>query len=142
MGAAGGYGVRVTNCPGGSVQNSLVDGAGEVVQNSGGISIVNSARSRVQHNEIRHVRHVRGVSFQNWRDQGAQTDVSYNHIHHCGCESDECLSDGGAIYGASTSPSTTPVFLHHNLVHHIAARNFGGSGIYLDTSTNAAQVLN
>jgi hypothetical protein len=98
---------------------------------------------------VRSAGYVTGISFTNWDDKGANTEISYNHLHHTGCTtfpsgldaaSDECLSDGGALYGSSTTPSQTPVFVHHNVIHDITARNFGGVGIYLDTSTNAAQV--
>lgn len=140
VGNAGGYGIRVTDSNNALVVNSKVDGAGQIIQNSGGISIQNCLRALITHNLVTNMAHVRGISYLNWHDRGAETEVSYNHIHHCGCESDECLSDGGGLYGASTTPSRTPVYLHHNVIHDIAARNFGGCGIYLDTSTNAAQV--
>lgn len=137
---SGANAVRVENSRGAVVSQSKMLGAGQVVQNAAGVAVVNSRNASIVHNEVAKVVHDRGILWTNFDDLGAYTEVAYNHIHHCGCQTDECLSDGGGLYGSATTPSVLPVYLHHNVVHDITARNFGGAGIYLDTSTNAAQV--
>ena len=66
----------------------------------------------------------RGIRYDSSSDSGRYTNVSWNHIHDCGCGGDDCLSDGGGLDGMNTG-SVLPVYLEHNWVHHINAHHFG-----------------
>ena len=137
---AGGAGVVLNGCDGNaSLTDSRVHGAGQVVANAPGLQVSNCKGALVSHCEAAGVAHTRGLRWDNVNDAGAYTNISFNHIHDCGCGSDDCLSDGGGLDGASPH-SKLPVYLHRNLVHNVQARNFGGAGIYLDVSSNAVQV--
>ncbi len=56
--------------------------------------------------------------------------VHHNHIHHLGRNEADWF---GAIYTLGVSPGTS---IDHNLVHHVAAANFGGWGILLDPASS------
>jgi hypothetical protein len=136
---AGGVGIEVADSPNGMIQNSRVVGAGAVIQNLPGITIHDSAHGVVTRCEVTAVAHCRGIRYDSSADRGRYTNVSWNHIHHCGCGGEECLSDGGGLDGMNTD-STLPVYLDHNWVHHIDAHHFGGAGIYADVSSNAMHI--
>ena len=94
---AGGVGIEVADSFGGAILNSRVVGAGMVIQNLPGITIHDSPYGTVSKCEVTAVTHCRGIRFDSSADAGRYTNVSWNHIHHCGCGSDECLSDGGGL---------------------------------------------
>jgi hypothetical protein len=126
---AGGSGVLLDSCGGNSsVTQSRVLGAGEVVQHAAGITIKKCVGGLVQRCEVANVSHSRGIRWDSEMDAGAWTTIEYNHIHHCGCGGPECLCDGGGLDGASSN-ARLPVYLRHNLIHHISARDFGGAGM-------------
>lgn len=136
---AGGSGIEVADSARGKILNSKVIGAGRVIQNLPGISIHDSPYGVVTRCEVAEVTHCRGIRFDSSADSGRYTNVSWNHIHHCGCGGEECLSDGGGLDGMNTN-SKLPVFLEHNWVHDISAHHFGGAGIYADVSSNAMHI--
>lgn len=123
---AGGTGILVSSSAGSFVNNSKVIGAGRIVENLPGITMHDSLHGTVHRCETAYVSHCRGIRWDSSADSGAYTNISHNHIHHCGCQDDECLSDGGGLDGMNTY-SKLPVYLHHNYVHHIAAHHFGGA---------------
>ena len=75
--------------------------------NSPGIEARSTPGALVTHCDVSEVAHCRGVRWDSPHDAGAGTTISYNHVHHCGCGGEECLSDGG---GPSMSSQTNPFF--------------------------------
>ena len=137
---------RAANSIEGAILTSRVVGAGMVIQNLEsplqnlpGTTIHDSPYGRVSRCEVTAVAHCRGIRFDSTADAGRYTNVSWNHIHHCGCGGDECLSDGGGLDGMNTG-SKLPIYLEHNWVHDIDAHHFGGAGIYADVSSNAMHI--
>ena len=121
---AGGVGIELSECDHGEISNSRVNGAGNIVQNLPGITIHDSPYGVVTRCEVMNVAHSRGIRYDSSADSGRYTNVSWNHIHDCGCGGDDCLSDGGGLDGMNTG-SVLPVYLEHNWVHHINAHHFG-----------------
>ena len=74
------------------------------MQNLPGIVMHDSMYGAVHRCEATEIAHSRGIRWESSRDMGAYTNISHNHIHHCGCEGDECLSDGGGLDGATLDP--------------------------------------
>ena len=136
---AGGVGIEVSESFRGQIVNSRVLGAGKVIQNLPGITIHDSPYGVVTRCETSEVAHCRGIRFDSSADSGRYTNISWNHVHHCGCSGEECLSDGGGLDGMNTN-SKLPVYIEHNWVHDIDAHHFGGAGIYADVSSNAMHI--
>ena len=137
---AGGAGVTLDTCTGNAtVEQSRVRGAGGIVTNAPGLWASRSVGAIITRCEVCNVSHVRGIRWDSADDSGAWTQISLNHIHHCGCAGEDCLCDGGGLDGASYN-ARKPVFLRQNYVHHIQARNFGGAGVYNDVSSTGVQV--
>jgi hypothetical protein len=111
---AGGTGIEVAESIRGSIVNSRVIGAGYVVQNLPGITIHDCPYGVVTRCEVTKVVHCRGIRFDSTADAGRFTNVSWNHIHNCGCGDDNCLSDGGGLDGMNTG-SKDPIHVSENV---------------------------
>ena len=100
-----------------------------------GVWIGQSAGNRIVHNRI-HDFYYSGLSI-GWTwgygpSAAGRNVVEMNHVHHIGVRSDgdgPILSDMGGIYTLGGQPGT---LIRRNIFHDIAARVYGGWGIYFD----------
>lgn len=114
------------------VRDCLIAHGGRVHAGAVGVWIGQSPYNRIEHNEVCDLYWV-GISVGwTWGYTEAlahHTTVAYNHIHHLG---QGVLSDLGGIYTLGYHEGTV---LHHNLIHDVHSRTYGGWGIYFDEGT-------
>ncbi len=111
-----------------------------------GLWLGQTYENRIAHNHI-HDFYYTGISV-GWTwgygsTLASDNRIEYNHVHHIGGRSEEycderigpgpILSDMGGIYTLGTQPGTT---ISHNVFHDIAARAYGGWGIYFDEGSS------
>jgi hypothetical protein len=104
-----------------------------------GLWIGQSFNNRIAHCEIADFYYT-GISIGwTWgygRSQAGGNIVEFNHVHHIGRKSDGSgpfLSDMGGIYTLGRQKGTV---IRNNLWHDIAARTYGGWGIYFDEGSS------
>ena len=126
------------------INNHLFNG-GRVFHSAIGIWVGQSPRNRFIHNHI-HDFYYSGFSIGwtwGYGPADAQgTIVEMNHVHHIGALSNgdgPILADLGGIYTLGNHRGTV---IRNNVFHDIAARVYGGWGIYLDEGTTRALVEN
>jgi hypothetical protein len=112
--------------------NHLFD-YGRVYPSAVGILLEDTAGNLVAHNHIHHGYYSAIAAGWVW---GYQRSISwgnrieFNHLHDIG---QGLLSDMGAIYTLGVSPGT---MLRNNLIHDVAAHQYGGWGIYNDAGSS------
>ena len=112
---------------------------GKLFPSAEGIWIGQSPDNRITHNLI-HDFYYTGISIGwTWgygRSLATNSTVELNHVHHIGRKSDgdgPILSDMGGIYTLGKQPGTV---IRNNLWHDVAAKRYGGWGIYFDEGTS------
>jgi hypothetical protein len=114
--------------------DNLIAGIGRVHPGGCGVWVGNTPDNTVTHNEIYDVYGI-GISV-GWlwsytkETPAIRNEIGWNHIHKIG---QGVMSDNGGIYTLSICPGTR---LHHNLIHDVFARSYGGWGIYFDQATS------
>ncbi len=122
------------------LNNHIYDG-GRIFHSAIGVWIGQSPHNRIIHNHIHDFTYT-GISI-GWT-WGYKTALGYgnvvelNHVHHIGKRADgdgPILSDLGGIYTLGYQQGTV---IRHNVFHDIAARVYGGWGIYFDEGSTGA----
>jgi hypothetical protein len=112
-----------------TVDNNLIHEGGRVLPSAVGIWIAQSPRNTITHNLVVDFYYT-AISFGwTWGDgptDTADTTIAHNRIAFLG---NQLMSDLGGIYTLGSSPNTV---IHGNRIHDIAARSFGGWGLYND----------
>jgi parallel beta-helix repeat protein len=131
------FGNEVTDCH--------IEDGGRVFHSAVGIWIGQSYSNRLAHNLIKNF-YYSGISIGwTWgygKTLAAGNVVERNHVHQIGKLSDgdgPILSDMGGVYTVGIQPGTV---IRHNYFHDIAARRYGGWGIYLDEGSSRILVEN
>jgi len=123
------------------LDNHIYDG-GLIFHSAIGIWIGQSPHNKVIHNHIHDFSYT-GISIGwTWgyaRALGFGNLVELNHVHHIGKRADgdgpSCASDLGGIYTLGFQRGTV---IRRNVFHDIAARVYGGWGIYFDEGSTGA----
>ncbi|MBP1656927.1 MAG: hypothetical protein H6Q31_1528 [Bacteroidetes bacterium] len=122
------------------LDNHIHDG-GLIFHSAIGVWIGQSPRNSIIHNHIHDFSYT-GISIGwTWgygRALGFGNLVELNHVHHIGKRSDgdgPILSDLGGIYTLGFQQGTV---IRRNVFHDIAARVYGGWGIYFDEGSTGA----
>ncbi|MSR46189.1 MAG: hypothetical protein EXS13_03840 [Planctomycetes bacterium] len=131
-------GSRFDGCEVNSITGCRIVDGGRVFHSAIGIWVGQSSGNSIQVNEIADFFYS-GISL-GWawgygEADAAGTRVSLNAIHHIGKRSDgdgPILSDMGGIYTLGNHEGTE---IDRNWFHDIAARRYGGWGIYFDEGT-------
>jgi hypothetical protein len=120
---------------GNTIINCEIANVGLLFHSAVGIWVGQSPRNRIIHNHI-HDLYYSGISIGwTWGYGPACAGgnrVELNHVHHIGARADgdgPLLSDMGGIYTLGDQPGTV---IRRNIFHDIAARVYGGWGIYYD----------
>ena len=118
-----------------TIINCEIADVGLLFHSAVGIWVGQSPRNRIVHNHI-HDLYYSGISIGwtwGYGPSGAAGNlVELNHVHHIGARADgdgPLLSDLGGIYTLGGQPGTV---IRNNIFHDIAARVYGGWGIYYD----------
>ncbi|MCC6398885.1 MAG: right-handed parallel beta-helix repeat-containing protein [Bacteroidetes bacterium] len=127
------------------ILDNHIHGGGQIFHSAIGVWIGQSPRNRIVHNHI-HDFFYTGISIGwTWgygQGQGYGNLVELNHVHHIGVLSDgdgPILSDLGGIYTLGYQRGT---IIRRNIFHDIAARVYGGWGIYFDEGSTGALAEN
>ncbi|HEX2971581.1 MAG TPA: right-handed parallel beta-helix repeat-containing protein [Tepidisphaeraceae bacterium] len=120
-------------CGGNVVRDCRLAHGGRMHPAAHGIWIGHSAHNVIEHNDIYDFYYT-GISVGwSWGYSPScgshHNTLAYNHIYNIG---QGVLSDMGGIYTLGLAEGT---ILHHNLIHHIHAFDYGGWGIYFDEGT-------
>ncbi|MGE5608963.1 MAG: right-handed parallel beta-helix repeat-containing protein [Bacillota bacterium] len=115
------------------VRDCLLAHGGRMHPAAHGIWIGHSAYNTIEHNDIYDFYYT-GISVGwSWGYSPScgshHNTLAYNHIYNLG---QGVLSDMGGIYTLGLAEGTV---LHHNLIHHVHAFDYGGWGIYFDEGT-------
>lgn len=136
------------------VDNNILCGLSQEIENGAGICLFHARDTRVTHNDISDLNYT-GISV-GWvwgynKDGGHTPDtrnvhdfnspsmgniISYNHIHHIGWG---LLSDMGGVYTLGEQPGTEVTF---NVIHDIQAYDYGGWGLYTDEGSSYILMAN
>jgi hypothetical protein len=122
------------------LDNHIHDG-GRIFHSAIGIWVGQSPYNKIIHNHIHNFLYT-GISI-GWTwgyaaAQGYGNRVEFNHVHHIGKRADgdgPILSDLGGIYTLGFQRGTV---IRRNVFHDIAARVYGGWGIYFDEGSTGA----
>ncbi len=121
------------------VSDCRIHDGGKMFHSAIGVWIGQSPANRISHNEIYNFYYT-GISIGwTWGYGPALASnniVEFNSVHHIGVQSDgdgPILSDMGGIYTLGRQPGT---LIRNNLWHDIAAKNYGGWGIYFDEGSS------
>ena len=126
------------------INNHIHDG-GRVFHSAIGVWVGQSPRNRFIHNHVHDFYYSAFSIGWTWGYGPADaqgTIVEMNHVHHIGALSNgdgPILADLGGIYTLGNHRGT---IIRNNVFHDIAARVYGGWGIYLDEGTTSAVVEN
>ncbi len=106
---------------------------GEVFLAGAGVALMHTFDNRVLHNHIHDLYYCSVLVGWTWGYTDTvcrHNEIGYNHLHDIG---KGYISDMGGVYVLGEQPGTR---IHHNLVHDVLTRHYGGWGIYLDEGSS------